>query len=107
MKYKYFAQKLKKLRISCGWSQAELAKKTELSSAAISMLEKGDRLPSADTIHLLTDIFGISTEVLMGRRDISDNFLKEKELLAFQDALKLNKNDQQLVLKLIKRLLNK
>lgn len=47
-------------------SQAELAKRSGVSQAGISYIEKGQRSPSAATIELLANALGCSSAYLMG-----------------------------------------
>jgi transcriptional regulator with XRE-family HTH domain len=42
----YISKKIRILRKSVNWSQSELARQINISSAAISQIEKGNRLPS-------------------------------------------------------------
>lgn len=53
------------LRRSAGWSQAELARRLQISASAIGMYEQGRREPSADTLVALSELFGVSTDYLL------------------------------------------
>ncbi len=66
-----------KRRKALGWSQAELARKINMSAAAISLLEKGLREPSLLTAVKLARVFKISLEELL----LTDNFAPSKELI--------------------------
>ncbi len=57
---------IKKLRISFGYTQQELADKMQLSKSTIAMLENGSRLPSIDTLVKLSNIFNASTDYVLG-----------------------------------------
>lgn len=50
-------------------SQGELAKRSGLSQAGISYIEKGLRSPSADTIELLAAALGTTVSALMGEQE--------------------------------------
>ena len=56
---------LTNLRLSCGFTQKELAKKLNITNKAISKWEKGDAKPSLKQLPLLASIFGISVEELI------------------------------------------
>ncbi len=62
MKYSRIADERKKL----GLSQEELAKKLKISQKSISKYECGDRRPSYETLVLMSSIFGVSIDYLLG-----------------------------------------
>ena len=53
------------LRRGAGWSQAELARRLQVSPSAIGMYEQNRREPSAATIVALSQVFGVSTDYLL------------------------------------------
>ena len=60
------------LRISKGWSQAELARRVGVSTSAVGMYEQGRREPSLNLLVRLAQEFGVTTDyLLMG--EISDS----------------------------------
>ena len=61
------------LRISKGWSQAELARRIGVSASAIGMYEQGRREPSLGLLVRLAEEFGTTTDyLLMGEISASD-----------------------------------
>ena len=57
-----FSEKLRKAREQAGLSQAELARRSGLSRAAISRYESGERsIVSYDTFHALAQALGVDT----------------------------------------------
>ena len=61
------------LRISKGWSQAELARRIGVSASAVGMYEQGRREPSLDLLVRLAREFGVTTDyLLMGETPHSD-----------------------------------
>ena len=64
------------LRQGRGLSQAELARKLNISTSAVGMYEQGRREPSVDTLIALGEEFGVSLDYLLSGkpdtvRDIS------------------------------------
>ena len=53
------------LRKNAGMSQAQLAKKLQISPSAVGMYEQGRREPSVDTLVALARVFGITTDFLL------------------------------------------
>lgn len=53
------------LRRDAGWSQAELARRLQVSPSAIGMYEQCRREPSADTLVALSQVFGVTTDYLL------------------------------------------
>ena len=53
------------LRRGAGWSQAELARRVQVSPSAIGMYEQNRREPSAATLVALSQVFGVSTDYLL------------------------------------------
>ena len=61
------------LRISKGWSQAELARRIGVSASAVGMYEQGRREPSLGLVVQLSQEFGVTTDyLLMGETSDSD-----------------------------------
>lgn len=56
------------LRRNAGWSQAELARRIQVSASAIGMYEQGRREPAADTLVALADEFHVSVDYLLTGR---------------------------------------
>lgn len=53
------------LRISKGWSQAELARRIGVSTSAVGMYEQGRREPSLGLLVQLSQELGASTDYLL------------------------------------------
>lgn len=62
-------QKVRQLRESRNWSQAELARRTGVTKSAISTYEVGIRTPSADVVCAFAKVFGVSADYLLGIMD--------------------------------------
>lgn len=78
-------ERIKELRIKKGWSQDELAERMSMNRANISNYERGTNknIPS-DTLKRLADLFGVSSDFLLGKTENSDQpeseFLKRLDL---------------------------
>lgn len=59
-------QKVRRLRESRDWSQAELARRAGVTKSAISTYELGIRTPSADVVRSFAKVFGVSADYLLG-----------------------------------------
>lgn len=53
------------LRISKGWSQAELARRIGVSASAVGMYEQGRREPSLGLLVRLAQELGVTTDYLL------------------------------------------
>ena len=70
-----FKDVLYELRSERHLSQAKLAEKVGLSSAAIGTYENGTRMPSRETQEKLADFFNVPLDYLMGRDSKSTYYL--------------------------------
>lgn len=78
-----FGEKLKTLRIEAGMTQADLAKRLNITKSVVSYYELQERTPSPDVLIQLADIFHVSTDYLLGINhkkviDVSD--LSEEDM---------------------------
>lgn len=64
-----FHNVFKKLRLSHGYTQAELADILGISRSRIGMYETGAREPDFETLEILADFFNVDTDSLLGRTD--------------------------------------
>jgi transcriptional regulator with XRE-family HTH domain len=61
-----FGEKLRRARQDKGWNQEDLAKAVNISQAAISQFEKGQRMPTPANIEKFSEVLGISKDMLVG-----------------------------------------
>lgn len=89
-------------RKKIGWSQCELSRMSGLTSAAISLIEKGGRLPSLVSLSKMCSAFGC------GISEITQDccFAEEKSVLYAKlgNFNSCSKDDQKLIIELINRL---
>lgn len=64
-----FAEKLKELRSERKLSSDALGKVVGVSGSIILKWEKAQRSASIDSLALLADFFGVTTDYLLGRED--------------------------------------
>ncbi len=87
------------LRKDKGWSQADLAKQTDISQVMVGKYERGDAIPSLEVAKKIADAFGISLDYLVGD-GINVNFDKQN-LKRMEDLLTLDKTKQNILFDLI------
>lgn len=75
-------EKIKRLRESREWSQAELARRSGVTKSAISTYELDMRTPSADVVCAFAKVFGVTADYLLG---ISERRTVEVEGLSEHD----------------------
>ena len=70
-------QNLRKIK---GWSQAELANKTDISQVMVGKYERGEATPSFEVAQKIADAFDISLDALSGRenQDLLDKHIVQK-----------------------------
>lgn len=69
MKEIKLSERLKRLRLLSGFTQAELAKKVGLTENAIREIEKGRNFTTLDKLIKIADIFNVTLDYLVGRSD--------------------------------------
>ncbi len=79
-----FGMTLRTLRRKEDMTQAELARKLDVTKSVISAYENGLRLPSYDILIHISRIFHVSTDYLLGleRQEIDLSGLTEEEITA-------------------------
>lgn len=64
-----FQNIFKRLRISSGLTQVEMAEKLGISRSTIGMYETGAREPDFETLEAIADFFNVDTDYLLGRTE--------------------------------------
>ena len=67
-----FGEKLKELRLNANLTKTALAKKTGLTQPYITYLEANQREPGANTLCIISEFFGVTTDYLLGREDFEN-----------------------------------
>lgn len=71
--------RLKNEREKNNWSQKEVAKKIGITNAVLSNYERDYRDPDTETLTKLADLYGVSTDYLLGRTDDPRPIDKDEE----------------------------
>ena len=84
------ADRIKNLRISCGMTQSDLAKKLNITRSSVNAWEMGISTPSTTYVVELSQLFHVSTDYLLGLStnvtlDVSQ--LTEKEIQLVYDLV--------------------
>ena len=96
-----FGSRLKHLRLNHNMTQPALAKKLQVTKSVISAYETGLRMPSYETLLMISKVFSVSTDYLLGNDIGKANYidvsgLSEKEIEAVRtiiDSLKAHPTD--------------
>ena len=75
-----FGAILQDLRSSRSWSQAQLAKRLNISASQIANYEMGRRFPSLETLISVSRVFGVSTDYLLGLNYSKKNLVDISDL---------------------------
>lgn len=65
------SKRIHELRLGLGWSQVELAKRLNVSKQTVSNWENDNIQPSVDMLVRMAEAFGVTTDYLLGREEIS------------------------------------
>lgn len=79
-------QTIRRLRKEQDYTQTELAELLNISAQAVSRWENGSSMPDISQIVPLASIFGVSTDLLLGRAGISDEEAVKKILQDVEEA---------------------
>ncbi len=81
-----FQNVFKKLRLSRGYTQAELSDALGISRSRIGMYETGAREPDFETLEIIADFFNVDTDYLLGRTNKTTFIPNEKYYLSEETA---------------------
>lgn len=70
-------RRLRELRLKKKLTQEELGKIIHVTKVSISGYESGERTPDTENLSKLADYFGVSTDELLGRTEISESALSK------------------------------
>ena len=91
------AARIRQCREALQLTKAELADKADLTPAAITQFEEGDRVPSAESLKKLSDALKVSVDYLLGSGEDLE-FMKDPQMQAmFRGMKQLNPEDIKLM----------
>lgn len=96
---KDLSTKLKELRLSHNLSQADVAKKLEISPSIVSGYETGERTPSTENLLALAYLYKCSTDYLLGKSNetpsimLDTDGLTPEQIQALQTLIKTMKHE--------------
>ena len=102
--YVGFGERLKQLRVQKGLLQIDLAEKVGLHKNHIGRYERGQSKPSAEALHKLAEVFGVSTDYLLdgATEDAAKADLQDRELLRmFQQIESFEEQEKEIIKELI------
>ena len=89
------AERIRLYRQQKGFSQAELAEKSQVNNKSLSRYELGSSIPPADALKNIADALGISSDALLNDDIVS---IKDKDLLQkFEVIQEMNEEDKAIV----------
>ena len=92
--------RIKQARERLGYNQAKLASEAEVTPAAISQIEAGERIPSTPILRKLASVLQVSADYLLGNTNDTElkDLLQDQKLQKFFRGFKdLNPKDQELI----------
>lgn len=92
---KVIGGRVRKKRTELGLNQKTLAERVGISPSAINQYEKGDKVPSTETLVKLAQELEITTDYLLGASMEDGIFVDASVVEAFQDFKKLSSRDRQ------------
>lgn len=89
------AERIRLYRQQKGFSQAELAEKSQVNNKSLSRYELGSSIPPADALKNIADALGVSSDALLNDDNVS---VKDKDLLQkFEVIQEMNEEDKIIV----------
>lgn len=95
-------KRITEVRLKRGLNQAQLSAQAEITPAALSQIEKGDRTPSLPVLQRIADVLGVSIDFLAGRTtasELEDMLQHEGGKDFYQGFQVLSTEDQNTILK--------
>lgn len=94
----YWFERIKDLRIKNNMTQRDLGRRVEVSTMTVGNWENGNKKPSAEALARLADVFNVSMDYIVGRKE---HDLTAEELKLVTDYKNLDNHGKQVVLSLV------
>ena len=101
------AQTLKELRFKKNITQSEFANILGVAQQTVGSWEKNKSTPNYDLLKKIADYFNVTTDYLLGHKDLQNEELNEDEINLLTAYRQLNDNDKQLTKSMLERMLPK
>lgn len=98
------ATRVRDLRLERGWSQPELARRSELSNAMVSMVERGERTPSLEALSSLANALEVDPAILLTVDDSAGMRADARRLAEELTELKLPRADIEAIRRIARAL---
>jgi transcriptional regulator with XRE-family HTH domain len=105
-----FAKRLKQLRLQKNFSQSELGEKVGVHYTHIGHYEKGHSMPKTQTLQLLAEALGVTSDYLIEGQinEVAKTKLEDRDLLAmFTEVEQFVDEDKLMVKKILDALITK
>lgn len=92
--------RIRQARERLGFNQAKLASEAEITPAAVSQIESGERTPSTPILKKIASVLRVSSDFLLGATDETElqDLLQDQNLQKFFRGYKdLGPKDQELI----------
>lgn len=107
-------ERLAETRKDCGLKQKEVGRMMHLADSTISNYETDTHLPDLDKLSAMADIYGVSTDYILGRTNIPQNMnvlkVKIHDMITKEDVLNfmehLSREDCAYLVKTLRLLYN-
>ena len=100
MNYKRLGEKIKKDRLANSLTQAKLAEKVEISPTFLGQIERGERVPSLETVVNIAITLNITIDGLLCESELSD-------AAVISELSKMSNSEKTLLIDIIRCFLNR
>ncbi|WP_373048286.1 helix-turn-helix domain-containing protein [Vulgatibacter sp.] len=98
------ANRVRDLRLERGWSQPELARRSTLSNAMVSMVERGERTPSLEALAALASALDVDPAILLTVDETASMKADARRLAEELSDLKLPRADIEAIRRIARAL---
>ena len=91
---KVISQRIKECREAAGLSQKSLADLVDVTPSAVNQYEKGEKVPSTETLLKLAKALGATTDYLLGASKEKDILIDKEVSMVFRDFKGLTRKDR-------------
>lgn len=102
MDNKSLAVRIIDLREKRNITQTELAKRMDLDKSSMSKIENGSRKVSSDELAKLSDIFGVTSDYLLGKEDTKTADLADKDTVFTYEGRQIPPEDLEYMKRLLR-----